>query len=101
MIARTRHQTCLVVLVIATMLAGCDSSQPQSATPPAKTHYQRFVAIQALPYVMEGVPWHGYFALDTKTGTLCSTIKGRAFKGPAEWANDVPSCEQVLTANPD
>lgn len=93
--------TCLAVLAIAITLSGCDSSQPQSTTPPTKPHYQRFVPIQAVPYVMEGVPWHGYFALDTKTGTLCSTIKDRAFKGPAEWANDVPNCTQLLADNPD
>lgn len=93
-------KTCLAVLVIT--LTGCDSSQPQSTTPPAKPHYQRFVPIQPVSGIVEGVPWHGYFALDTKTGTLCSTVKNRVFgKGPSEWANDVPNCEQVLTANPD
>jgi hypothetical protein len=90
----------LAVLVFAVILTGCDSSQPQSTTPPAKPHYQRFIPIQAVPYVMEGVPWHGYFALDTKTGTLCTTVKNRVFrKGPAEWANDVPSCNDILAAD--
>jgi hypothetical protein len=49
----------------------------------------------------EGIPWYGFFALDTKTGTLCSTIKDRVFKGPSEWANDVPNCSQLLVSNPD
>jgi hypothetical protein len=92
----------LVVLsALGAVLAGCDSTQPQPERPAAKPPYQRFVPVQALPYVVEGVPWHGYFALDTKTGTLCSTVKDRAFKGVSEWANDVPPCSQVLATNPD
>jgi hypothetical protein len=94
---------CLVVLsTIVAALAGCDTSQPQPQNQPlAKPHYQRFVPIPAAGFFTEGVPWNGYFALDTKTGALCSTMKGRVFKGPSEWANDVPICEQLLAANPD
>jgi hypothetical protein len=92
-------------LAVAAFLAltGCDSlqQQPRSAAPPPKLHYQRFLPIAPESVMTEGVPWHGYFALDTKTGTLCSAIKGRVFKGASEWANDVPSCENVLTTNPD
>jgi hypothetical protein len=97
----------LAVLAIAVILTGCDSSQPQSTTPPAKPHYQRFVPVPADGFFVEGIPWHGYFALDTKTGTLCSTIKDRLmtrklnFAGASEWANGVPSCEVILGANPD
>jgi hypothetical protein len=48
----------------------------------------------------EGIPWHGFFALDTKTGTLCRTMVDKEFpKG--SWANDIPACNQVLVANPD
>lgn len=92
----------LALFAIAITLTACDSSQPQtqSTAPPAKPHYQRFVPISDVNILTEGIPWHGFFALDTKTGTLCSTMK-RAFKGTTEWANDVPSCEQVLAANPD
>ncbi|HEY1482255.1 MAG TPA: hypothetical protein VGF19_06015 [Candidatus Acidoferrum sp.] len=92
----------ILTLVCAAVLTGCDASQPQGATPAVKPHYQRFVPIQAVPYVIEGVPWNGFFALDTKTGTLCNTIKGRVFsKGPSEWANDVPNCSQLLADNPE
>lgn len=87
--------------VCALVLTGCDASQPQSTTPPARHPYQRFVPIQPEATFREGVPWHGYFALDTKTGTLCSTMKGRAFSGASDWANDVPSCKQLLADNPD
>ena len=93
----------IAVLAIAITLAGCDSTRPQSTTPPAKPQYQRFVSIATDGFFIEGIPWHGYFALDTKTGTLCRTIKFKVFpKGsPIEWANDVPSCNDILAANPD
>jgi hypothetical protein len=44
----------------------------------------------------QGVPWHGYFALDTKTGTLCVTLEFKDFpKGVSEWANGVPKCNDI------
>lgn len=87
--------------VIVAALAGCDTSQPQMQNQPlAKPHYQRFVPIPAAGFFTEGIPWNGYFALDTKTGALCKTMK-RDFSGPAQWANDVPNCSEVLAANPD
>ena len=83
---------------MATFLTGCDTSQPPSQ-PPAKPHYQRFVPIAPEVVMTEGVPWHGFFALDTKTGTLCRTMI-KDF-GPGQWANDVPICSQLLATNPD
>lgn len=45
---------------------------------------------------------HGYFALDTETGTLCQTLTSdKSFSGASEWANDVPTCKVVLAAHPD
>jgi hypothetical protein len=83
------------------VLAGCGSFQPQS-TPPATSHYQRFVPIQPVSGMVEGIPWHGYFALDTKTGTLCRTIMLKVFpKGVSEWVNDVPSCYDTFKVSPD
>ena len=92
----------ILALSCVAVLTGCDSSQPQpqSTPPPAKPHYQRFVPIPAGGFFIQGVPWHGFFALDTKTGTLCKTMK-QDFSGSGQWANDVPSCSQVLAANPD
>lgn len=89
----------LAVLALAVILTGCDSSQPQSTTPPAKPHYQRFVPIPADAFFTQGIPWHGYFALDTKTGTLCKTI---AFpKDMPQWTNDIPSCSDMAARDPD
>ena len=93
--------THLIALAAIVVLAGCDQLEPQNQ-PAAKAHYQRFLPIQPENVMTSGVPWHGYFALDTKTGTLCATMKDRGFgKGPSEWANDVPNCAQVLAENPD
>ena|ERR1700676_1108973 len=93
----------LAVLALALNLTGCSSTQPQATGPPAKSQYQRFVPTPTDGFFSEGIPWHGYFALDTRTGTLCRTIKFKVFpKGsPAEWANDVPSCNEVLAADKD
>jgi len=91
----------IALSVIVAVLAGCDSSQPQNQ-PAAKQRYQRFVPIQAESLMSEGIPWHGFFALDTRTGTLCRTVIYKDFpKGPSAWANDIPACAQVLAANPD
>jgi hypothetical protein len=90
----------ILVLAFATVLTGCDSTQPQSQPAPAKPHYQRFVPIPPERAMTNGVPWDGFFALDTKTGTLCRTLTYKEFPKDS-WANDVPACSQVLTANPD
>jgi hypothetical protein len=74
------------------------SLQPQSQ-PPAPQPYQRFVPIAPESVMAEGIPWHGFFALDTKTGSLCRTVMLKTFpKGPSDWANDILSCYDVLQA---
>jgi hypothetical protein len=92
-----------LALAAVVVLSGCDLQQPQpqaQALPQPKAHYQRFVPIAPPRTMMGGVPWHGFFALDTKTGTLCMTML-RAFQGDGAWANDVPSCSELLKSNPD
>lgn len=81
----------LISLVYIAALAGCETSKPT-----AKEHYQRFVPIPAEAVMSEGIPWHGFFALDTKTGTLCVTLESKEFaKGPSDWANGVPKCNDI------
>jgi len=91
------------ILLVCAASLGCDLVEPRTSpiSSPVKQPYQRFLPIQAENQMMQGVPWHGYFALDTKTGSLCSTMKGRIFKGEADWVNDVPNCGDLLAANPD
>ena len=61
-------QNCLAVFVFAIALTGCDSAKTQSTA--VKQPYQRFIPIPA-GAVMPDIPGGtGYYALDTKTGTL-------------------------------
>ena len=47
------------------------------------------------------VPWHGFFALDTKTGTLCRTTN-REFPSDSAWVNDLILCAALtLEGSPD
>lgn len=81
----------ILPLAVALMLPGCESARP-----PANLPYQRFVPIPPDSGMREGVPWHGYFALDTKTGTLCITLEFKDFpKGNSDWANGVPKCNDI------
>jgi hypothetical protein len=81
---------------------GCEQAkQPVAPDKPHQVAYQRFVPVPAEQFARQGVPWHGYFALDTRTGTLCRTIPFERLGGPAEWANNVPDCQAVLRASPD
>ncbi len=42
-----------------------------------------------------GIPWHGFFALDTKTGSLCRTMN-KEFP-QSEWANRIPLCIDLFS----
>lgn len=94
-----KYTFALGLLAVAATQVGCDTSQPQTQTP-ERPHYQRFVPIPPETILTEGVPWHGFVALDTKTGTLCRTIINRQFPS-GSFVNDIPACPQVLAANPD
>jgi hypothetical protein len=87
-------QNWLVVLAVTIALTGCYSTKPPSAA--VKQPYQRFVPIPA-GAVMPDIPGGtGYYALDTKTGTLCRTVPGAA-----NWGGAPPTCKQLLAENPD
>ena len=44
--------------------------------------------------MMQGIPWHGFFALDIETGQLCKTVKRRDFQ--QDWVNDVLLCTDLV-----
>jgi hypothetical protein len=72
-------RTLLPIVILSLVISGCSPyGQPQS---------QRFLPIAPPLQASEGVPWHGFFALDTQTGQLCRTAD---FKF-ARAANDVPA----------
>lgn len=82
-----------VVIFASLLLSGCASVKPISA--PARQSHQRFLPVPAENLVLQEIPWHGYFALDTDTGTLCLTMRSQHFSGAAAWANDVPVCNDI------
>jgi hypothetical protein len=63
-----------LLIAVAGLLAlsGCADFQTKSAQA-AKQPYQRFVPVPRQPENLQGVPWSGALALDTKTGQLCQT----------------------------
>jgi hypothetical protein len=91
-------KACIIALTIA--LTGCGSFQPQSTMLPVTPYCQRFVPIPADYLPTQGIPWHGFFALDTKTGELCTTVSYDILpKGPADdLAHSVLSCSNILRA---
>ena len=84
-------------VLVAIILLGLTACNPAADKPP---RYQRFVPIAADivggSAIREGVPWHGFFALDTKTGQLCRTT-GYALQG----FQGLPECIQLYQKYPD
>jgi hypothetical protein len=46
---------------------------------------------------MQGVPWHGFFALDTQTGQLCRTT---IFELNKDFDSSVPPCFSLFKGQP-
>lgn len=61
-----------LVALLLLVLNGCSDFQAKSPQP-TKQPYQRFVPVPRQPENLQGVPWSGALALDTKTGQLCQT----------------------------
>lgn len=73
---------------------GCDASDLQKSAQPVMQPSQAEVACQRFIPVTpdtnrQGVPWSGFFALDTKTGQLCRTTSWE-FNNP-NW-DTLPTC---------
>ena len=85
----------LFALALCLCVLGCQRSRPH-----LKADYQRFLPIQPTNGMMEGIPWHGFFALDTKTGSLCRTVSYDVFpKGkPDDLGHSLLSCSDILRA---
>ncbi len=86
------------LLPICVLLLGCPACdrQQQPQQPPKPTYQQRFIPIRREPQNVEGVPWSGAFALDTKTGQLCETYN----LGSDKWAT-IPQCFDLYKDFPD
>ena len=87
----------LAAVVAATLLqVGCST---EKAAPPEKTTpggYQRFVPVPAPQSGMAGVPWTGFFALDTQVGQLCVTT---GIYIPEKF-DRLPTCDEDLKTYP-
>src|SRR5271165_396526 len=80
---------------VLSLVWGCSSPSQQSTPKPVtiqsqqgEVAYQRFVPVGP-DSSKQGVPWVGFFALDTKTGQLCRTADWE-FK-EQNWAT-IPTC---------
>jgi hypothetical protein len=98
-------------LLLVFGLGGCDeltqtqdpsqnTKKPELSEPAAQNGSRRFVPIAPTsgsnpPTI---VPWHGFFALDTKTGMLCKTAS-HDFPNKDEWANQLPLCVGLISAS--
>ncbi len=88
----------LASMVLLLQTNSCQRSQAPTADASQKPiPYQRFVPVPSPQAGMIGVPWTGYFALDTKTGQLCLTSDKHVPQG----FEDLPTCIVVTMTNPD
>jgi hypothetical protein len=93
-----RITICLVAALMLQQPNGCDQSKTAAPAPPPKPPpYQRFLPIPGQGFFMAGVPWNGYFALDTKTGILCLTVADFI---PKDFPN-TPTCLKLMSEWPD
>jgi hypothetical protein len=86
-----------VGLLVLLQANGCDNAPTKPTVPEKPAAYQRFVPIPRQPENLQGVPWSGAFALDTKTGQLCKTYDWESTSN----LQGLPLCTVVLASNPD
>jgi len=77
---------------------GCEQEKLVSVAPQKAIPYQRFIPVPRQPENVQGVPWSGMFALDTKTGMLCRTYEVNTL---SNGFSDLPMCEHLLLSYPD
>lgn len=67
-----------VIISGVAMNAQSALQRPPAQTAPSAGACQRFIPMPRQPENLNGVPWSGAFALDTKTGQLCRTYDDQA-----------------------
>lgn len=98
---RVKVLTALLVLLL--MILGilgvkfASGQRRHAGTPHSKPSYQRFVLVSPESGV---APAHWFFALDTKTGRLCLTMR-RNFESPFQGFSDLPLCSELYRDFPD
>ena len=86
--------TCVAGIALLLLCVGCEQPSAPAANPIQP--YQRFVPVPAPQSGMTGVPWTGYFALDTQIGQLCRTT---GIYAPDSYSA-LPTCETDLQTYP-
>jgi len=81
------------------LLSGCSALDQQKTTttaePKIQAVYQRFVPVSPPSGLTQGVPWHGFFALDTETGQLCLTTNFVLSSSGRDW-DTLPTCKELF-----
>jgi hypothetical protein len=80
------------IYLFSLVLSACASSRDSAPTVraiPVQASLQRFLPVSPPAQFVQGVPWHGFFALDTQTGQLCRTTILELGK---EYMASVPTC---------
>src|ERR1039458_9135488 len=89
-----------LALLALSALCACNSAQSPPQVAQVKQPYQRFIPVPREPN-LTGVPWSGAFALDTKTGQLCTTYdQSFSIATHGDWTK-LPACKDLLTGFPD
>jgi hypothetical protein len=86
------------LIVVALLGAGCAAPSQQTPVATGDAHIKKGDVRQRFALIPEtnrtGIPWNGFFALDTETGQLCKTTY-LVLKGDFE---ALPSCAQLSGA---
>lgn len=75
------------------LLAACLSAQTTAVETPSKS-CQRFLPLTSETEKV-GVPWAGFFALDTETGQLCRTTARKL----DNQFDELPSCQALKSTH--
>lgn len=88
----------ICVSLALAQLTGCRQQEQEAAVAPINKPLmvQRFVPVPAPQAGMMGVPWTGFFALDTQIGQLCLTT---GVYIPEKYER-LPTCDEDLRTNP-
>jgi hypothetical protein len=86
----------LLIIGAAMLIAGCTTTKKSTSPVEAQaTPFERFLPLNAESQ-KSGVPWAGFFALDTQTGQLCRTTT-RQFGNEFD---QLPTCTSLAQGKP-
>ena len=96
MVTANRGYFTALLLLSVSGCSALDQQKPATTPEPkVQTVCQRFVPVSPSSGLAQGVPWHGFFALDTQTGQLCRTTDFEFSSSRIDW-NTLPACTLLL-----